>query len=107
MTTKQSSSSLLLAVVWPILAAALGSVITYRVVRAEIADSVAQRPPIAVINEGDFVRAQGNVRDPDAAIKKGLAAAEEARDTLTKAGYVVLHARAVAGAPDDYVVPAN
>jgi hypothetical protein len=100
-----STGTFLLLLAWPLVVAAAAVAWVTKDVDTRIADGLAERPAIAVLDTTAFVRDTTPSGDGDRDLVAALARADAATKTLTDAGFVVLNSQAVAGHPPAVAVP--
>lgn len=80
-------------IVWPLIAAGSSSLLTYFLTVGTIADGLAARAPVVVLEEEAFVERHGSV-------ERGLEEAKLRARALRDAGYIVLEEGTVVAYPD-------
>ena len=88
----------MLLLVWPVIAAAVGSLVTYEYLSRQTTLQIAQRPPVVVIDTASYVADAGND------VAAGVATASAVAQQYAREGYVVLDSPSVLQAPDALVV---
>lgn len=91
-------------VAWPIATAAIASGITWWVMQKQRDADLAMRPPVAVMDLGEWVLKSGEGATDEARFLDGARKADEAAHKLQERGLLVLDGRVVRGGPPNVFI---